>query len=220
MKLSPSVLSADFTRLGEDIKRLEAAKGVDLLHIDVMDGHFVPNLSIGLPVVQSIRQRFPDMVLDVHLMIENPEQYMDAFCLAGADYLSVHAEATNHLQRLLVQIREKGKKAGVALNPATPLCVLDHCLEDADFIMIMTVNPGFGGQPFIPQMLSKITRLREMIDRRGLACEIEVDGGITVENVEEITKAGADIVVAGSAIFQAPDPVAAIADFRKNAYQR
>jgi ribulose-phosphate 3-epimerase len=153
-------------------------------------------------------------------MIENPELYIDAFCQSGADYITIHAETTNHLQRMLAQIKEKGKKAGVALNPATPLCVLDHCLEDADLVLITTVNPGFGGQKFIPQMLSKIAALRKLIDDRGLSCEIQIDGGATPKNVYEITKAGADIVVAGSAIFGAPDIGQAIADFRKNAYQK
>lgn len=220
MKISPSVLSVDFTRLGEDIRRADEAGGVDLLHIDVMDGHFVPNLSIGVPVVESIRKNFPAMVLDAHLMIDNPEKYVDAFIDCGADYITVHAETTNHLQRILSQIREKGKKAGVALNPSTPLCVMNHCLEDADLVLIMTVNPGFGGQRFIPQMLSKIAALRRLIDDRGLSCEIEIDGGATPKNVYEITKAGADIIVAGSAIFGAPDMKQAIADFRKNAYQK
>jgi ribulose-phosphate 3-epimerase len=220
MKLSPSVLSADFVQLGEHIKKVQAAGGMDLLHIDVMDGHFVPNLSIGVPVVQSIRESFPNITLDVHLMIENPEKYIDVFCRSGADIITVHAETTYHLQRLLDLIKQKGKKTGVALNPATPLCVLDHCLEDIDMVLIMTVNPGFGGQKFIPQMLSKISDLRKLIDTRGLCCEIEVDGGITPQNIQKITKAGADIAVAGSAIFGACDIEKAVADFRKNAYQK
>ena len=220
MKLSPSVLSADFTRLGEDIKKVEGAGGVDLLHLDVMDGHFVPNISIGIPVVESIRKNFPAMKLDVHLMIANPERHIDSFCQSGADIITVHAEATDHLQRLLAYIKEKGKGAGVALNPGTPLCMLDYCLGDADMVLIMTVNPGFGGQKFIPRMLSKITDLRQMIDQRGLACEIQVDGGITPQNVYEVTRAGADIIVAGSAVFGAGDIAKTVADFRKNAYYK
>lgn len=220
MKLSPSVLSADFTRLGEDIKRAMEANGADMLHIDVMDGHFVPNISVGLPVVESVRAAFPRLVLDVHLMISQPEKYIEAFSLAGADMITVHAESTHHLQRLLARIRELNKKAGVALNPATPLGLLDYCLEDADLVLLMTVNPGFGGQKFIPQTLPKIAGLKKKIDEKNLPCEIQVDGGITPQNVFEVTRAGADIIVAGSALFGAPDIKAAVEAFRKNACQR
>ncbi|MGI6031700.1 MAG: ribulose-phosphate 3-epimerase [Eubacteriales bacterium] len=217
MKLAPSILSANFTRLAEDIQKAKDAGAVDLLHVDVMDGMFVPNITIGAPVVKALRKEFPDMVLDVHLMIDQPERYIDDFAAAGSDMLSVHAEATRHLQRLVTYIRSKGMKACVALNPATPLSALDYVLEDIDMVLIMTVNPGFGGQKFIPQSLGKIAALREIIDRRGLPVDIQIDGGATPDNIGAITQAGADIAVAGSAIFGAPDMAAAVRAFHANA---
>lgn len=205
MKLSPSILSANFTRLAEDIRTVQSAGGVDLLHVDVMDGQFVPNITIGAPVVQALRKEFPDMVLDVHLMVEQPERFLDDFIRAGSDILSVHVESTKHLQRQLAYIRSCGVKACAALNPATPLSTLDYVLEDVDMVLIMTVNPGFGGQKFIPQSLGKIAELRKIIDSRGLPVEIEIDGGASPANIREITQAGADVVVAGSAIFGSKD---------------
>ncbi len=205
MKLSPSILSANFTRLAEDIRTVQSAGGIDLLHVDVMDGQFVPNITIGAPVVQALRKEFPDMVLDVHLMVEQPERFLDDFIRAGSDVLSVHVESTKHLQRQLSYIRSCGVKACAALNPATPLSTLDYVLEDVDMVLIMTVNPGFGGQKFIPQSLGKIAELRKIIDSRGLPVEIEIDGGASPANIREITQAGADVVVAGSAIFGSKD---------------
>jgi ribulose-phosphate 3-epimerase len=217
MKLSPSILSANFTRLAEDIKKVQEAGGVDLLHVDVMDGMFVPNITIGAPVVKALRKEFPDMVLDVHLMIEQPERYIDDFIAAGADIISVHAESTKHLQRLVTYIRSKGAKASIALNPATPLSVLDYVLEDVDMVLIMTVNPGFGGQKFIPQSLGKIAALRKIIDERGLNVDIEIDGGASPANIKEITEAGANVIVAGSAVFCSKDIPATIKEFHANA---
>lgn len=217
MKLAPSILSANFTRLAEDIQKAKDAGAVDLLHVDVMDGQFVPNITIGAPVVKALRKEFPDMVLDVHLMIEQPERFIDDFIAAGSDIISVHAESTKHLQRLVTYIRSKGAKACVALNPATPLSALDYVLEDIDMVLIMTVNPGFGGQKFIPQSIGKIAKLREIIDQRGLKVDIEIDGGASPANIGDITAAGADIAVAGSAVFGAPDMAEAVKQFHANA---
>ncbi len=214
IKVAPSILSADFSRLADEIKAVEAA-GADLIHVDVMDGHFVPNITIGSLVVEAARKatRLP---LDVHLMIESPELYVADFAKAGADYITVHAEATNHLNRLVQTIKEqKGVRAGVSLNPATPLESLDYILGDADMVLIMSVNPGFGGQAFIPSALDKIRRLRKMIDDRRLPVEIEVDGGVKPDNAAEIIKAGADILVAGSAVFGAKDYSVAIKGIRE-----
>ena len=217
MRLSPSILSADFTRLYDDIQRVKEVGGIDLIHIDVMDGHFVPNITIGVPVVEAIHKAFPDLELDVHLMIEKPENYVEAFAKSGATYITVHAEAAVHLHRTLTQIKTLGVKAGVALNPATPLCMLDYCLEEADLVLLMTVNPGFGGQVFIESMVPKIVCLKEMIEKKKAACKIEVDGGIHAANIHTVTQAGVDIVVAGSAIFSAANYKEAIDSLRRNA---
>jgi len=213
VKVAPSILSADFSRLGEEIRAVEAA-GADIIHIDVMDGHFVPNITIGPLIVQAAR-KVTKLPLDVHLMIENPELFIADFAKAGADYLTVHAEAAYHLHRLVQSIREhKGVKAAVSLNPATPLEALDYVLGDLDMVLIMSVNPGFGGQAFIPSQLDKIRALRKRIDDRRLDLEIEVDGGIKTDNAAEVAAAGADILVAGSAVFGAKDYAAAIKGIR------
>jgi ribulose-phosphate 3-epimerase len=213
VKVAPSILSADFSRLGDEIRAVEAA-GADLIHVDVMDGHFVPNITIGPLVVEAAR-KVTKLPLDVHLMIENPEQYVADFAKAGADYLTVHAEAAHHLHRLVQTIREhRGVKAGVSLNPATPLEALDYVLGDIDLVLIMSVNPGFGGQAFIPSALDKIRRLRKMVDDRKLGLEIEVDGGVKPDNAQEIVAAGADILVAGSAVFGAKDYAGAVKGIR------
>lgn len=198
--LAPSILSADFSRLGEDVSAVEK-NGVSMLHIDVMDGLFVPSISFGFPVIESIRKK-SNMIFDVHLMIDAPERYVERFAGAGADLITVHAEACLHLHRTIRQIKSLGKKCGVALNPATPLSVLDYVLEDVDMVLIMTVNPGFGGQRFIPAMYEKIRALRERITAGGLPTDIEVDGGIKTSNVKEATAAGANILVAGSEVFK------------------
>jgi ribulose-phosphate 3-epimerase len=213
IKVAPSILSADFSRLGEEIRAVEAA-GADIIHIDVMDGHFVPNITIGPLVVQAAR-KVTKLPLDVHLMIENPERYIADFAKAGADYLTVHVEAAYHLHRLVQSIREhKGVKAAVSLNPATPLAMLDHILGDIDMVLIMSVNPGFGGQAFIASQLDKIRALRKRIDDRKLDLEIEVDGGVKTDNAAEVAAAGADILVAGSAVFGSKDYAAAIRGIR------
>ncbi len=213
IKVAPSILSSDFSRLGEEIRAVEAA-GADIIHVDVMDGHFVPNITIGPLIVEAAR-RATKLPLDVHLMITNPELYVADFAKAGADYISVHAETAFHLHRLIQSIREhKGVKAAVALNPATPLEALDYILGDLDMVVIMSVNPGFGGQAFIPSALDKIAALRKRIDALGLKIEIEVDGGVKPANAAEVAKAGADILVAGSAVFGAKDYAAAIRGIR------
>jgi len=201
-KISPSILSADFNKLGEEVQALEQA-GADYIHVDVMDGHFVPNITIGPLVVEALR-RITSLPLDVHLMIQNPDAYLPAFIDAGADILTVHVETTVHLHRTLTEIRKRGARAGVALNPATPLCLLEPALEYADLALVMTVNPGFGGQDFIPSTLPKIQQLRQLIDKKGWALELEVDGGIKVENIALLAKAGADVFVSGSGIFKTP----------------
>jgi len=212
IRIAPSILSADFSRLGDEIRAVEAA-GADIIHVDVMDGHFVPNITIG-PLVAEACRKVTKLPLDVHLMIENPERYIADFAKAGADYLVVHAETGYHLHRLVQSIKELKVKAGVSLNPATPLEALDYVLGDLDLVLIMSVNPGFGGQAFIPSALDKIRRLRKTIDDRGLTVEIEVDGGVKPANGAEIAAAGADILVAGSAVFGAPDYAAAIKGIR------
>lgn len=198
--LSPSILAADFTRLGEQIQEVEKA-GAQYLHFDVMDGLFVPSISFGMPVLKSVRKA-TKMSLDVHLMIENPERYVDEFADCGADVITVHAESCRHLDRVISQIHQKGKKAGVALNPATSLTVLDYVLDKVDMILIMTVNPGFGGQKFIESSCRKIRELREKLDAAGLYTDIEVDGGINEETLPEVLEAGANVIVAGSAVFR------------------
>ena len=197
--IAPSILSADFARLGDEISEVARA-GADCIHIDVMDGHFVPNITIGPLVVDAVR-KITDLPLDVHLMIENADQYLEDFADAGADWITVHVEACRHLHRTIQRIKELGKKAGAVLNPATPLNTLDYVLEDVDLVMLMTVNPGFGGQSFITSGIEKVRRLKEMIDRKGLSVGIEIDGGVSPETIGPIAKAGANIFVAGSAIF-------------------
>jgi ribulose-phosphate 3-epimerase len=210
MKIAPSILSADFAALGEAIARVEAA-GADQLHVDVMDGHFVPNLTIGPPVIESVRKR-TRLPLDVHLMIEQPERWVETYVKAGADYLTVHAEACSHLQRALALIREAGAKSGVALNPSTPPEVLQYVLDDLDLVLIMSVNPGFGGQSFIPAAYDKIRRMRALLGPREVL--ISVDGGVKADNAGPLAQAGADVLVAGSSIFGAPDPGAAVTILR------
>jgi len=215
IKISPSILSADFSRLGEDVRAVDQA-GADYIHIDVMDGHFVPNITIGPLVVNALR-KVTDKPLDVHLMIENPDLYIADFAKAGADIITVHQEAVPHLHRTIQLIKSLGKKAGVSLNPATPVETLDVILDDLDLVLVMSVNPGFGGQSFIPSALDKISALRQRITQRGLATELEVDGGVKLDNIREVVAAGADVLVAGSAIFNTNDYAATIAALRKNA---
>jgi len=212
LKIAPSILSANFANLLEDIKKLE--KGADLLHIDVMDGHFVPNITIGPVVVKSLR-KFLSLPFDVHLMIENPDLYIEDFVNSGADIITVHQEACIHLHRTIQKIKSYGKKAGVSLNPATPLESIKYVLQDIDMVLIMTVNPGFGGQKFIDSMLKKIEEIKKMREDLGLNFEIEVDGGINLYNVKEVVEAGTDIIVAGSSIFESSDPAQTIKEFRK-----
>lgn len=198
-KLAPSILSANFAALGEDVKKVERA-GAQYLHIDVMDGAFVPSLSLGFPIIQSIR-KLTDMVFDVHLMICDPDRYIAEFAAAGADIITVHAEACPHLNRTIASIKEQGVKAGVVLNPATPLTELEYILEDLDMVLLMTVNPGFGGQKYIESCTRKIQDLRKLITDRELNIDIEVDGGIKLDNVKKVLDAGANVIVAGSAVF-------------------
>ena len=197
--LSPSILSADFARLGEQVKLLDDA-GAQYVHIDVMDGMFVPSISFGLPVIKAIRE-CTDRIFDVHLMIEEPGRYIDEFAKAGADIITVHVEACKHLDRTVEMIKEKGLIAGVALNPSTPLSTIEYVLPKVDMVLIMTVNPGFGGQQFIPYTLNKIKDLKELLKKTGNKADIQVDGGIKVDNVREVLDAGANIIVAGSAVF-------------------
>ena len=199
IKIAPSILSANFIKLGEEIKAAEEA-GVDMLHIDIMDGHFVPNITIGPFIVESIRQ-VTSLPLDVHLMIEEPDTYLRDFIKAGADYVTVHLEASVHLHRTVQLIKETGAKAGVSLNPATPVWSLEDILPDIHLVLLMSVNPGFGGQKFIPQALDKIRILKKFIEEKGLRTLIEVDGGINIDNAKDVASAGADILVMGSAFF-------------------
>ena len=215
VKVAPSILSADFSRLGDEIRAVETA-GADLIHVDVMDGHFVPNITIGPMIVEAARG-VTKLPLDVHLMITSPELYIADFAKAGADYITVHVETALHLNRLVQMIKEhRGIKAAVSLNPATPLSSLDYILEDLVMVLIMSVNPGFGGQAFIPSALNKIRSLRKLIGERGLETAIEVDGGVKPDNAAGIIEAGADILVAGSAIFGMKDYAAAIRGIRGN----
>lgn len=212
-EIAPSILSADFTRLGDEIRAVRAG-GAKVLHVDVMDGQFVPNITIGLPVVRSIRKS-TDMTIDTHLMIENPGQYAAKFAEVGADMVSIHVEADRHLHRTLRSIRDAGAKAGVAVNPATSLVALEEVLPYADFILLMSVNPGFGGQSFIPTSVEKLRRLRRMIDDRRLETAIEIDGGIDAENIATVVESGAEIIVAGSAVFGGGEPEAAVKNLIK-----
>lgn len=215
VRIAPSILSADFGRLAEEVKAADRA-GADYVHVDVMDGRFVPNITIGPLVVRAVRKA-TEKPLDVHLMIVEPEKYVEEFANAGADILTVHVEASPHLHRTLQQIRGLGKKAGVSLNPHTPASVLDHVMEEVDLILVMSVNPGFGGQSFIPSALEKLATLRAMIDRSGRTIDLEVDGGIRAGTAAQVVAAGADVLVAGNAVFNAPDYAAAIASIREDA---
>lgn len=217
VEIAPSILSADFTRLGEEIAAIERG-GASIVHVDVMDGHFVPNITIGLPVVKALKQA-TQLPLDTHLMITEPGIYAEQFVEAGASMVSVHVEIDLHLHRTLTAIRKKGALAGVAINPATPLVALEEALPFADYILLMSVNPGFGGQKFIPTSLDKVRRLRRMIDERGLKTRIEIDGGIDRHNIAEIAAAGAEIIVAGSAVFNESDPAQGVRVLREATVQ-
>jgi ribulose-phosphate 3-epimerase len=217
VEIAPSILSADFSRLGEEIATVERG-GAGVIHVDVMDGHFVPNITVGIPVVKAVKQA-TQLPIDTHLMITEPGRYAEQFVEAGAAMVSVHVEADPHLNRTLAAIRLKGALAGVAINPATPLVALEEALPFADYILLMSVNPGFGGQKFIPTSLDKVRRLRRMIDDRGLKTRIEIDGGIDRRNIAEIAAAGAEIIVAGSAVFNESDPAQAVRELREATMQ-
>ncbi len=215
VQILPSILAADFTRLGEQIAQVERG-GATMLHLDVMDGHFVANLTMGPPVVASIR-KFTRMTLDVHLMITDPDKYAPIFIEAGADQVLVHQEACRHLDGTLREIQRAGARAGVVINPATPVSTIEEVLALADYVLVMSVNPGFGGQEFIPYTLDKVRRLDAIRRERRLGFEIEIDGGVTKENVAEVVRAGCDRVVTGSSVFHTPDPAAAVAELRRTA---
>jgi ribulose-phosphate 3-epimerase len=215
--IAPSILSADFSRLGEEIAAVERG-GAGLIHVDVMDGHFVPNITVGLPVVKAVvgSTRLP---VDAHLMISEPGRYAEQFVKAGAQMVSVHFEADAHLQRTVMAIKTAGAQAGVVINPATPVGALEEILDFADYVLVMSVNPGFGGQKFIPTSIDKVRRLRRMIDERGLKVRIEIDGGIDLGNIQQVVAAGAEMIVAGSAIFGAADAGAAVRGLREATIQ-
>ncbi len=213
--IAPSILSADFAKLGEEVKLIEDA-GAEMLHIDIMDGHFVPNISIGPGVVKSLR-RVSKLEFDVHLMIENPERYIEEFAAAGADIITVHIEATKHIYLIIQQIKSLGIKVGVSLNPGTPLDLLIYILQELDMVLLMTVNPGFGGQKFMPEVLPKIVALSGILKEINPDCKIQVDGGINTDTARLVSRAGADILVAGAAVFAAPDPQKAMKDILRAA---
>ena len=215
IKLAPSILSADFARLLEDVKKVEEA-GCEYLHIDVMDGHFVPNITLGPAIVKSLRKDV-NMVFDTHLMIENPDNYIKDFVDAGSDLIVVHQEGCKHLHRTIQNIKSYNVKAGVALNPATPIEAIKHVIEDVDMVLIMTVNPGFGGQSFIEGMIEKIKELKQLIDDKNLNVDIQVDGGIKPSNIDKVVKAGANVIVAGSAIFNSENIAETVKQMRENA---
>jgi ribulose-phosphate 3-epimerase len=212
-RIAASILSADFSRIGEAVELAESA-GADLIHVDIMDGHFVPNLTLGPRLVESVRKR-TRLPIDVHLMVENPRAFVPLFHEAGADWISLHVEATAHLHKDVTMIKDIGRKAGVVLNPATPLQSLREILRDVDFILLMSVNPGWGGQSFIPSCLDKIRNLKAWLREEKLDVPVEVDGGIKLDNLEDILRAGMDVVVAGSAIFEAPDPAGVIREMKQ-----
>lgn len=215
IKISPSILSADFARLGDEVRAIDIG-GADYIHVDVMDGHFVPNITIGPLVVDAVR-KVTSKPLDVHLMIKNPDRYIPDFAKAGADLITVHQETVPHLHRTIQLIKSLGKRAGVSINPATPVSTLEVILDDLDLVLLMSVNPGFGGQSFIPATLAKIAELRQRIVQRGLKVEIEVDGGVKADNIGSMAAAGADVFVAGSAVFSTPDYGQTISLLRQNA---
>lgn len=212
VKIAPSILSADFSKLGEEVKAVDQG-GADYIHIDVMDGHFVPNITIGPLIVEAIRP-VTKLPLDVHLMIENPDQYIEAFAKAGADYITVHVEACCHLHRTIQSIKSFGIKAGVVLNPATPVETIQHIIGDIDMVLLMSVNPGFGGQKFIPEVLPKIRKVKELAEQKGAEIEIEIDGGVNPETAKDCIEAGATVLVAGSAVYNQPDYAQAISMLR------
>jgi ribulose-phosphate 3-epimerase len=216
VKIAPSILASDFSRLGEEIAKVEAA-GADMIHLDIMDGHFVPNITIGPPVVKSLRKT-TKLPFDTHLMIENPDLYIDDFVKAGADIISVHIENNPSIHKTIQHIKQMGVKASVVLKPETKLDVLDGLLEEVDMVLIMTVNPGFGGQSYIEEMTEKVRELRKMADDRGIKLDIEVDGGIDLKNIYKVTEAGANVIVAGSTVFHAPDAAEMIHCLKKKAF--
>jgi ribulose-phosphate 3-epimerase len=211
--IAPSVLSADLGRLAEQVERAQAG-GAEWLHVDVMDGHFVPNLTFGAPMVRALR-RLTNLPLDVHLMVERPERYLGEFADAGASIFTFHPEATIHVQRHLSTVRQLGMRAGLALNPSTPVTLLEEVLDDVDLVLVMAVNPGYGGQSYLPQSTDKIRRARALLDRRGSPAALEVDGGITIETIAGAWNAGADTFVAGTAVFGVPDPAQAVRDLKR-----